>query len=116
MDLKFPFPLEVRTLFMDCWQCWECGGNGSNCGGLELHHIYGRISDSAFNASVLCKDCHNRVGHTQEEHVKFVRKTISFLYANKEYTGFTWSPREDQFMVKIRADLELLELSTIWSK
>ncbi len=47
---------------------------------LELHHIKGRISDSAFNACVLCKECHNKIGHTQEEHIFFFRRNFEFLF------------------------------------
>lgn len=49
---------------------------------LELHHIKGRISDSAFNACPLCKECHGKVGHTQEEHSFFFRRNFQFLFLN----------------------------------
>lgn len=81
MKLNNPFPLEVRTLYLYCWECWICGENGTRHGGLELHHILGRVSDCAFNSSCLCKKCHNHIGHSQEEHRKIFFKTMQFLFA-----------------------------------
>lgn len=49
MHLDNPFSKETRELFRDVWVCWECGQNGQETGGLELHHITGRDSDSAYN-------------------------------------------------------------------
>jgi len=80
MILQNPFPLEVRLLYIDCWRCWLCGENGSRKGGLEIHHIMGRISDSAFNSSCLCKDCHSHMGHSQEEECKLFGITLEYLY------------------------------------
>jgi hypothetical protein len=84
MKLYFPFPQEVRKLFLYCWECWLCGENGSRTGGLEIHHILGRSKygyklDSAFNASVLCKKCHNTMGHSVKEQKELFGKTINFL-------------------------------------
>lgn len=84
MKLAYPFPLEVRLLYIDCWQCWLCGGNGTQDGGLEIHHICGRVSDSAFNSSCLCKKCHATMGHSQEEEQKLFLITLKYLF-NKEY-------------------------------
>lgn len=80
MKLSFPFPIEVRKLYLDCWKCWLCGENGQRKGGLEIHHVLGRVSDSAFNSSVLCKDCHSHMGHSQEEECKLFLITLQYLY------------------------------------
>lgn len=80
ISLKYPFPLEVRKLYIDCWSCWLCGGNGTNCGGLEIHHIMGRISDSALNSSCLCKKCHSTMGHSEEEERKLFFITLKYLW------------------------------------
>ena len=80
MNLQNPFPLEVRKLYIDCWTCWLCGGNGQQSGGLEIHHIMGRISDSAFNSSCLCKSCHGHMGHSQEEEQKLFFITLQYLH------------------------------------
>lgn len=83
MELKNSFSDHTRHLFLGCWECWECGQNGTATGGLELHHIKGRESKCALNASILCKKCHSHVGHTDKEHKKYLTKTIKFLLANK---------------------------------
>lgn len=46
---------------------------------LELHHILGRVSDSAFNSAVLCKKCHDRIGHSREEHQKIFNRSVVVL-------------------------------------
>lgn len=46
---------------------------------MELHHIWGRISDSALNAAPLCRKCHDLVTHKPEEHRALLKKTIRFL-------------------------------------
>lgn len=84
MLLSNPFPLEVRLLYLGHWRCFLCGSNGWERGGLEIHHILGRISGSAFNSSCLCNYCHSHMGHSQEENRKIFLKTLEFLF-NKEY-------------------------------
>ena len=77
--MKNEFDIEVRKWFIDCWECWLCQKNGQDCGGLELHHVLGRISSCILNASVLCHECHSHVGHTDGEHSDLLIKTIKFL-------------------------------------
>lgn len=48
-------------------------------GGLELNHIFGRVSASPFNASLLCHECHSHVGHTNEEHAKLFFLNAKYL-------------------------------------
>lgn len=79
MQLQNPFPFEVRKLYLDCWTCWICGANGQQRGGLEIHHITGRDSDSAFNSSCLCHYCHEKVLHTQEVESMLFLKTLKYL-------------------------------------
>lgn len=79
MKLANPFPSEVRLLFLYCHECWLCGRNGSTSGGMELHHIWGRISASALNAAPLCNECHTSVLHTHKVHQILLRKTINYL-------------------------------------
>lgn len=91
MKLANPFPLRVRLLYLDCWTCWMCEENGQRSGGLEIHHITGRDSDSAFNSSCLCKKCHTVIEHTQEREAELFLKTLKYLY-NLEY-----EPNMDDF-------------------
>ncbi len=79
MHLRNNFPDSVRLLFIDDWECFMCGQNGTQSGGLELHHIIGRGSCSALNAAILCNKCHRKIGHSFEEERDLLSKTIKFL-------------------------------------
>lgn len=53
-------------------------------GGLEIHHICGRKKhelylDSPFNASVLCKECHDHIDGSGEERLMLFRYTVKIL-------------------------------------
>lgn len=76
MKLKNNFNDNVRNLFTHHWYCILCGSNQM----LELHHILGRISDSAFNAAPLCHECHSHIGHTQEEHKQIFSYSFPLLH------------------------------------
>ena len=84
MELSNPFPLEVKLWYEGCWECLICHSNGSNRGGLSLHHIYGRKSNSIFNAAVLCGFCHGTMGHSQEEHVLLVKRNLVYLKVQRD--------------------------------
>lgn len=79
MKLKHPFKSEVRLLYLGHWECFLCGCNGWDRGGLEIHHILGRISGSAFNSSCLCGYCHKNIGHSLEEQHKIFFQTFQFI-------------------------------------
>lgn len=79
MQLANPFSNETRHLYLYAHACLMCDSNGNNRGGLELNHIFGRCSDSPFNASLLCHECHSHVGHTQEEHAQLFYLNAKFL-------------------------------------
>ena len=81
MKLDNPFPLEVRVLFLYVYSCFRCKRSDR---GLEIHHIVGRSSSSAFNACVLCKDCHAHIGHSKEEEKEMFSYTMKFLL-NENY-------------------------------
>lgn len=69
-------------MYFDCWRCAVCGKNGQYQGGLEIHHIKGRISSSALNSVVVCGKCHSQMGHSQEEEISLMIYTIKFLLRN----------------------------------
>lgn len=73
-----PFSKQTKALF-EIWECWECGQNGTATGGLDGHHILGRESDSPFNFAPLCRKCHDKVTHKQEEHQRLFLKTAMHL-------------------------------------
>lgn len=75
MQLKFDFSQDVRLLYLYTTACCLCGSNQM----LEIHHILGRVSDSAFNSSVLCKECHAKICHNREEHQKIFNKSVVVL-------------------------------------
>lgn len=82
MKLLNPFSQRVRLLYLGVWTCWLCELNGNNRGGLELHHILGRISGSAFNSALLCGYCHQHMGHTRAEHQRLAFRTAKFLHSS----------------------------------
>ena len=106
MNLNNPFPMYVRLLYLGWWKCFLCGGNGSDCGGLEIHHVLGRISDVAFNSSCLCKKCHATVGHTQEEHRLIFGKFLEFAHAIR------YSPNEEDLLFLEKNYYELVSCET----
>ena len=112
MKLQFDFPIEVRNLFIDCFSCWECGQNGSQTGGLQLHHIWGRVSCSALNGAILCARCHEKVTHSVQEHRRYFLQTYAFLL-NLAHSGlFKWGITEDSFVELVWQDIGDL-LSTV---
>ncbi len=78
MNLRNPFSDKVRVAFIDYWECYFCQKNYP----LELHHIKGRESNSALNASVLCNECHSHIGHTEYEEQVLMLRTVKFLVNN----------------------------------
>lgn len=80
MRLRNPFSDATRELFWEVrYRCFGCGGNGQDCGGMELHHIFGRVSASPYNAAPLCKRCHGKVGHTDPEQQTLLQATKRYL-------------------------------------
>jgi hypothetical protein len=79
--LKHPFSNETRELYRYTHHCVLCGRNGISAGGVELNHIWGRVSSSPFNASLLCHECHTHIGHSREEHAKLF--TLNSIYLSK---------------------------------
>jgi len=80
MNLKHPFSQEDRYLFFDAQhECWICGGNQQ----MELHHICGRKSSSPLNGAPLCKECHNKIGHSESEEKMLFAKTLKYLTRNQ---------------------------------
>jgi hypothetical protein len=78
MNLSNPFSEEVRLLYLYRYDCDLCGCNQS----LEIHHIVGRTSNSAFNSSLLCHDCHSQMCHSEEEERRLFAKTFAWLKQN----------------------------------
>lgn len=81
MKLNYNFSNDVRNLYLGKWDCSLCGSNGTNRGGLVLHHIWGRISSSVLNSSLLCGECHSHVGHSTTEHLGLFKKTLELLWS-----------------------------------
>ena len=86
MKLRNTFSIPTRYLFFERrYECADCGGNGQGVGGIELHHIVGRSSNSPLNAVPLCKECHASVGHTDEEHIRFFGWNLKHLLGREDY-------------------------------
>jgi len=80
MQLRNPFSLNTRNLFLYVYSCFLCRRSDR---GLELHHIVGRDSNSAFNACPLCTVCHAIMKHTQEEERELFFIVFKFLFTEK---------------------------------
>lgn len=80
MELRNKFSDRVRLLWLDCWECQICKGNGTQSGGLELHHIIGRDSNSALNACLVCKGCHQTLGHSEKEEIQLFVEVLAYYY------------------------------------
>lgn len=101
MELKNSFSDSTRALFMDCYACFKCGSNQN----LELHHIFGRISNSPFNAAPVCRNCHDKILHTFEERFPLLRTNMRFLFqAGYDYAKNREWGDEDFFVQVIKSD------------
>lgn len=76
MKLKNNFPEDTRLLFLYVTSCFDCGRCDQ---GLELHHITGRDSNDPTNAFPICRICHSKVKHNDEEHERYKKITKAFL-------------------------------------
>lgn len=92
MNLKNPFTQETRELYRYRYDCMLCGFSAD--GGLELNHIWGRVSASPYNASLLCVSCHGHIGHSQEEHAKLFVLNSRYL----AQIGYKPTPDDMQFI------------------
>lgn len=101
MNLKNPFSPNTRNLYLYEYQCWVCSRSDK---GLELHHIYGRLSNSPYNGAVCCMECHSHMGHSREEHRELLMKAVRFL--NRE--GYRPSREDAAFLSTVRDDLDSL--------
>jgi 5-methylcytosine-specific restriction endonuclease McrA len=99
MKLQHPFPQHKREIFRDIWfKCGECGQNGTQTGGMELHHIRGRVSASVFNGIPLCKRCHNLIGHTFEEESKYMQKIAPYIFRCIKNRVYRMDTEDEQFL------------------
>lgn len=119
MKLYHPFSEHTRSLFIYHQYCWQCKSNGNGRGGLELHHICGRRKvannmDSPLNASVLCKVCHDHIGHTQKEQLELMLYTWKVLQVERLFTPsdydiiFLQEQCEDEFGKSMQELIKLL--------
>lgn len=76
MNLKNPFPREVINIYTFEYACSECGRCDRP---LELHHILGRVSNSALNSILLCSKCHKELPCQRGYKEKWLEYTIRFL-------------------------------------
>lgn len=104
-----PFSHQTRLLYMYVFACFNCGQSNR---GIELHHIFGRETNSPFNACPLCRYCHSMVTNSEEERAFFFFKNQEFLIENhykpneKDYELIEKHP----FLVKSR------EFSRVYGK
>lgn len=93
MKLDNPFPSRVRLLYFYEFACFGCGRSDR---GLELHHIFGRDYNCAFNACPLCKVCHERVAHNDDEHSLYFFKNVQFLLSQ------SYAPQDNDYAMIVK--------------
>lgn len=77
MNLKNNFPPRVREIYTFTRNCQKCG----RCDlPISIHHILGRVSNSALNSIMLCDECHTSGSYKQKQ--EFLLLTMRFLLAN----------------------------------
>ena len=74
--MRNEFPKDVKEIFYRSRHCLQCGRVDLP---IELHHIVGRESNSAFNCIRICKDCHAGAVHTLERECNFYVTTCMYL-------------------------------------
>lgn len=95
MKLKNPFSNKTRLLFIHVHSCSKCGKNQS----LELDHIYGRVSNSPLNVSVLCRKCHmGKVADGYLGKIVQLKKTSDFLKNN----GYKITKKDKNFLISLK--------------
>lgn len=79
MNLKNPFSMKTREIWIGWYRCLKCGSNQN----LELHHITGRDSSSALNSCPLCHACHEQINHSRDTERKLFAKVVRILVAKR---------------------------------
>ena len=102
MKLRNPFSEETRNLYLWNHECWVCGRNTVS----ELHHIWGRISDSALNSAPLCKECHTTLFATRIVRVNLFKKTLDFLYKQ----SYELVDRDLKFLEKVKGEIKDIDV------
>lgn len=113
---KFPFSDKTREIFEFCY-CFGC--DNTTCGADCLHHIFGRVSDSPFNAAPMNNNsCHINEGEKMGGHTRHM-KPISqqkLLAKNMIYlSGSGYSPTKNDvdflFMHASQDNLKLFQVA-----
>ena len=110
MKLQYDFSPETRALFYGVYACADCSQNVN----LQLHHIFGRISDSPLNAIILCESCHKLVTGTRGEKVRYFLHTLDYLRRNalQGLTGHYKLTENDENFIRLIYPEIGTELST----
>jgi hypothetical protein len=95
MSLSNEFSTETRQLYLYNYKCWECGENGSRTGGMELHHILGRCSNSPLNSAPLCHRCH-ALANQKQTAAKYFYKTLCYL----QRQGYKLTEKDELFILE----------------
>lgn len=76
MELRNAFSKQTKYLFYESRYCFLCGRTDLP---IEFHHIVGRDSNSPFNCSRICKECHRDMSHSEKEEYMLFNLTLSYL-------------------------------------
>ncbi|MDA2921686.1 hypothetical protein MYX07_00285 [Patescibacteria group bacterium AH-259-L07] len=93
--MKNPFSEETRILFIGNFRCFNCSHSNQ---GLELHHIFKRVSASPYNATPICRECHELGDlHSDKRRLNLIQKTTEWLVTEHNYQP---SAEDREFMKK----------------
>ncbi len=89
------FTEDTRALFIFNYRCWETGKSLP----LELHHIYGRCSNSPLNAAPLSREAHELGDiHSPEKRAKYINKTLKYL----ERQNYKMDDKDISFLKQVK--------------
>ena len=101
MKLKNDFTYVQKVLFIDHYWCVLCERSDL---GIQAHHIVGRSSNSPFNLSPVCYECHSKMCHSQEEEQALFDTTFKWLY----YKGYKATTNDLSFISENYNNLEYM--------
>jgi len=72
--MRNSFTEATRELYRDNQICVLCDQQAT-----DLHHIKSRVSNSPLNCSPLCRECHSKMKHNNEEELTLFLFNLAYL-------------------------------------
>ena len=108
MRLKNRFDnADKMRVWLDNNFCCLCGSNQ----GCSVHHIYGTVSSSLFNSSMLCHDCHKHADTLNSGGVggiDFRRRLLKIAFKMVSNSDYKTGEKDSVFLEYIKEDVAYL--------